>query len=123
MGHATVTMHASFDPDLRYSNFFWVFPERHVFMAVGWHGQLIAVFPDLDVVGVVTAHRFVRFGDVIDGVSAAVKSETALPPNPNAAEPLAKAIGDAAVEKSTTVGPTPEIASAISGKTYNFPDA
>jgi len=123
LSHATVTMHASFDPDLRYSNFFWVFPERHVFMAVGWHGQLIAVFPDLDVVAVVTAHQFVRFGDVIDRVSAAVKSESALPPNPNAAEPLAKAIGDAAVEKSTTVGPTPEIASAISGKTYNFPDA
>jgi CubicO group peptidase (beta-lactamase class C family) len=123
LSHATVTMHASFDPDLSYSNFFWVFPERHVFMAVGWHGQLIAVFPDLDVVAVVTAHSFVRFGDVIDGVSAATKSESALPPNPNAAEPLAKATKDAAVEKPTVVGPTPEIASAISEKTYKFPDA
>jgi CubicO group peptidase (beta-lactamase class C family) len=55
LSHATVTMHASFDPNLRYSNFFWVSPERHVFMAVGWHGQLIAVFSDLDIVAVVTA--------------------------------------------------------------------
>jgi hypothetical protein len=68
LNHATVDMHASIDPGLRYSNFFWVFPGHHVYTAVGWHGQLIAVFP------VVTAHKFVRFGDVIRGVSAAVKS-------------------------------------------------
>ena len=117
-----MNMHASYDPNQRYSNFFWVFPERHVYMANGWHGQLIAVFPDLDVVAVTTARKFVRFSDLIDGVSAAVKSESALPPNPNAAEALANAIKDAAVEKPTAVGPTPEIASVISGKTYKFPD-
>ena len=121
LNHATVNMHASFDPGLRYSNFFWVFPEHRVYMAVGWHGQLIAVFPDVDVVAVVTAHKFVRFGDVIRGVSAAVKSELALPPNPNGAERLANAIKDVAVEKPTAVSPAPKIASAISGKTYKFP--
>lgn len=122
LNRASVNMHASFDPGLRYSNFFWVFSEQHVYMAVGWHGQLIAVFPDLDVVAVVTAHKFVPFHDVIRDVSAVVKSESALPPNPNDAELLAKAIKDVAVEKPTAVGPTPEIASAISGKTYKFPD-
>ena len=122
LSHATVNMHASFDPGLRYSNFFWVFPENHVFMAVGWHGQLIAVFPELDIVAVVTAHRFVPFHDVIDGVFAAVKSESALPPNPNAAEALAAAIQDAAVEKPTAIGSRPETASLVSGKTYVFPD-
>ena len=121
LNHATVNMHASFDPGLRYSNFFWVFPEHHVYMAVGWHGQLIAVFPDVDVVAIVTARKFVRFGDVIRGVSAAVKSELALPPNPNGAERLANAIKDVAVEKPTAVSPAPKIASAISGKTYKFP--
>jgi hypothetical protein len=115
-------MHASDDPNQSYSNFFWVFPERHVYMAVGIRGQLIAVFPDLDIVVVVTARKFVRFGDLIDGVSAAVKPESTLPPNPNAAELLAKAVNDVAVEKPTTVGPTPEIAAVISGKTYKFPD-
>ena len=120
LNHATVNMHASFDPGLRYSNFFWVFPEHHVYMAVGWHGQLIAVFPDVDVVAVVTAHKFVPFGDVIRGVSGAVKSELALPPNPNGAERLATAIKDVAVEKPTAVSPVPEIASVISGKTYKF---
>jgi CubicO group peptidase (beta-lactamase class C family) len=122
LSHTTVNMHASFHPNLRYSNLFWVFPERHVYMAVGWHGQLVAVFPDLDIVAVVTAHKFVLFGELIDGVSAAVKSESALPPNPNVAELLANAINDVAIEKPTAISPTPEIASAISGKTYKFPD-
>ena len=122
LSHTTVDMHASFDPNLRYSNFFWVFPEKHAYMAAGLHGQLIVVFPDLDVVAVTTAHKFIRFGDLIDSISAAIRSESALPPNPNAAELLANAIKDVAIEKPTAVGATPEIASAISGKTYKFPD-
>jgi hypothetical protein len=88
-------------------------------MAVGWHGQLIAVFPDLDIVAVVTARKFVKFGDVIDRVSAAVKSESVLPENPNAAELLEKAIKDASVEKSTTIGPPSAIAAAVSGRPTN----
>ena len=120
LSHATVNMHASVDPALRYSNFFWVFPENHVYMAVGWHGQLIAVFPDLDIVTVVTGHKFVRFDNVMRGVSAAVTSDLTLPPNPDGAERLAKAIKDVAIEKPTAVGPAPGIASAISGKTTSF---
>jgi hypothetical protein len=120
--HTIVNMHASYDPNQSYSNFFWVFPDRHVYMANGKNGQLIVVFPDLDVVAVTTARKQVRFKALIDAVSGAVKSESALPPNPNAAEQLADAIKNAAVEKPTPVGPTPEIASAISGKTYKFPD-
>jgi hypothetical protein len=91
-------------------------------MANGKNGQLITIFPDLDVVVVTTARAQLRFRDLIDAVSGAVKSESALPPNPNAVEQLAGAIKDAAVEKPAAVGPTPETASAISGKTYKFPD-
>jgi CubicO group peptidase (beta-lactamase class C family) len=120
--HTIVNMHASYDPNQSYSNFFWIFPDRHVYMANGKNGQLIVVFPDLDVVAVTTARKQLRFRALIDAVSGAVKSESALPPNPDAAERLANAIKDAAVEKPTPVGPTPEIASAISGKIYKFPD-
>jgi hypothetical protein len=91
-------------------------------MASGKDGQLIAVFPDLDIVAVTTSRKYVKFRALIDAVSSAVKSESALPSNPNAAEELTNAIKDAAVEKPTAVGPTPEIASSISGKTYKFPD-
>jgi CubicO group peptidase (beta-lactamase class C family) len=120
--HPTVNMHASYDPNQRYSNLFWVFPGGRVFMANGWHGQNIAVFPDLDVVAVVTAHKYVSQFALIEGIYAAVKSDSALSPNPNAAELLTHAIKDASVEEPTVVGPMPEIASSISGKTYKFPD-
>jgi CubicO group peptidase (beta-lactamase class C family) len=122
LDHAIVNMHASYDPNQSYSNFFWVFPDKRVYMANGKKGQLITVFPDLDIVVVTTARKQVRFRALIDSISGAVKSESALPPNPNAVEQLANAVKDAAVEKPTPVGPTPEMASAISGKTYKFPD-
>lgn len=122
LSHALVNMHASHNANQSYSNFMWVFPDKHVFMANGLHGQLIAVFPDLDVVAVTTAREFVRYNILIDAISAAAKSDAALPPNPGVAELLANAIKDAAIEKPTLVGPTPELAFAISGKTYKFPD-
>jgi hypothetical protein len=122
LGHKTVNMHASYDPNQRYSDLFWVFPGGRAFMAAGLHGQLIAVFPDLDVVAVVTARKFVSFFAVIEGIHAAVASDSALPPDPRGAELLANAVNGAAVEKASPVGPTPDIAAAISGRTYEFPD-
>jgi CubicO group peptidase (beta-lactamase class C family) len=46
--HATIDMHL--EPGLCYSNCFWALPEKHVYTADGYRGQLIMVFPDLDVV-------------------------------------------------------------------------
>jgi len=52
--HATVDMHESWAPELRYSDLFWTLPEKHVYMAVGYHGQVIMICPDSDVVAVTT---------------------------------------------------------------------
>lgn len=120
--HAAVKMNASFAPDLRYSNFFWAFPDKHVYMAVGDRCQLIMVFPELDIVAVVTARNYCSFSKMADDISAAVKSDTALPPNPAGATLLAENIRDISIEKSTEVGATPALASTISGRTYQFPD-
>lgn len=120
LNHRLVNVHASDDPNESYSNFIWVFPDRHVYMANGKNGQLIMVFPDLDTVVVTTARKQVAYRTLIDAVSGAVKSEAALPLNANAAAQLANAITDAAVEKPTPVGTPSELASAISGKTYEF---
>ncbi len=122
LSHTLLNTHASDDPNLSYSNFIWVFPDKHVFMASGLNGQLIMVFPDLDVVMVTTAREYVRFRTLIGGVAAAVKSEAALPPNPDGADLLANTTKDAAVEKPSPVSPTPELASMISGKAFKFPD-
>lgn len=122
LNHTTVSMNASFDPGLRYSDFFWVLSEKNVYMATGYHGQLIVVFPNLDIVAVVTARNYVPFGKLIDQISDAVRSDSALPPDPDASRRLANAIGDVAAETPAGVRPTPAMASVISGKTYEFPD-
>jgi CubicO group peptidase (beta-lactamase class C family) len=119
--HATIDMNLKFEPDFRYSNFFWALPKRNVYMAVGYHCQVIMVFPALDMVAVTTTRDFYPFGVVTDLISSAVKSETALPPSPDSATLLTNAIREVSTEKPTEVGATPETAALISGKTYTFP--
>jgi len=121
VSHATVNMNEAFDPDLRYSNFFWALPNKHLYMAVGYHCELIMVFPELDIVAVTTARDFCPFGKLADLVSGAVKSEAALAPDPAGATLLANAIRNISDEKPQETGATPEIASSVSGKTYKFP--
>jgi CubicO group peptidase (beta-lactamase class C family) len=118
--HAAVNMNASFDPELRYSNFFWAFPDKHVYMAVGDRCQLIMVFSKLDIVAVVTASNYCSFSKMVNDISGAVKSDAALPPNSTGATLLANKLRDISIEKPTEVGAMPAI--AISGKTYQFPD-
>lgn len=118
--HATVDMNLKFEPDFRYSNFFWALPKRNVYMAVGYHCQVIMVFPSLDIVAVTTARDFYPFGVVTDFISGAVKSETALAPSPDGADLLASAIREVATEKSSEAGAVPDTAAAISGKVYTF---
>jgi CubicO group peptidase (beta-lactamase class C family) len=121
IAHTTLSMNASFDSNLRYKNFFWVLSEKHVYMAVGYHCQVIMVLPDRDVVAVLTARNFCPFGKVADYIADSVRSDSVLPRDQSATDQLARAIADISTEKVSEVGPTPQIASAISGKTYNFP--
>jgi hypothetical protein len=53
-------MKRSAEPDLRYSNSLWVLPSKKIYMAVGYHCELIVVFPELDIVAVTTARDFCR---------------------------------------------------------------
>jgi len=110
-----------------YANLWWSYPEKGAYMARGRHSQLILVLPKLDVVAVMTGvlrdTEFYSASGLIDDISSAVKSDTALP----AADPIAKALltaamRQAATEKPSAVGGTPELAKAVSGKTYQFGD-
>ncbi|MBR0691991.1 serine hydrolase [Bradyrhizobium lablabi] len=118
--HATVEMHTTFDPTMRYANFFWVMPGRQVIMAVGDRCQLIMVLPTLDVIAVVTARDYCSFGKLAADITGAVKSDVALPADPVGANLLAGELRDIATERTTAVGATPETAATISGKTYRF---
>jgi hypothetical protein len=121
VSQATVNMNASFDPELRYANYFWVLPHRHVYMAWGYRCQFIMVFPVQDIVAVAMARNACPFVKLAHDISSAVRSETALAPNPVGANLLAGKILHASTEKPTAVGAIPQSASVISGKTYRFP--
>jgi CubicO group peptidase (beta-lactamase class C family) len=108
--NAAVNMNASFDPDLRYSNFFWAYPNKHVAMAVGDRCQLIMVFSKLDIVAVTTSRNYCSFSKMANDISGAVKSETALPPDPVGAGLLASKIEEISTGKPSAVGATPEAA-------------
>jgi CubicO group peptidase (beta-lactamase class C family) len=106
VSHATVDMKRPAEPDLRYSNAFWALPNKDVYMAVGYHCQLIMVFPALDIVAVTTARDFCLFSKLTGLISSAVKSETLLPPDPAGADLLTTAIRNVSADKPTAAGST-----------------
>jgi hypothetical protein len=94
-------------------------------MALGRHSQVILVLPKLDVVAVITGalkDGYVPKSDLIDGIAEAIKSDTSLPPNSAAQALLAASIQKAATERASQVGPAPELAKTISGKSYRLSD-
>jgi CubicO group peptidase (beta-lactamase class C family) len=92
VNHASVDMHQSHEPELRYANLFWALPDRHVYMATGFHRQLIVLMPDLDVVAVVTGRHHYFFAKLIDQITDAVKSNQPLPENAAARSALDLAV-------------------------------
>jgi CubicO group peptidase (beta-lactamase class C family) len=107
-----------------YANLWWSLPEKGAYMARGRHSQLILVLPKLDIVAVMTGalrdDESYSPSRLINDISNAVKSETALPSDPIATALLATSIRQAATERPSAVGGTPELAKAISGKTFRL---
>ena len=108
----------------QYANLWWSLPEKGAYMARGRHSQLILVLPKLDIVAVMTGvmpdDEFYPLGRLIDDISRSVKSDTPLPPDAIAQSVLAASIRAAATEKPSPVGETPELAKAVSGKTWQL---
>jgi CubicO group peptidase (beta-lactamase class C family) len=97
VSHPTVEMHLN---GFWYSNFFWVLPERPVYMAVGRYGQVIMIFPDLDAVAVSTGRKGYRLSEFADSVSGSVKSDTAIPADTAGEKLLANKIRDVSTDKA-----------------------
>jgi CubicO group peptidase (beta-lactamase class C family) len=118
--HASVDMRLGTTPSFRYANGWWSIPDKNAHIAVGFLRQLIVVLPDVDMVAVVTGRGLYRFPPLIDRLTGAVKSESALPVDAVASARLAARINDAATEKPYEVGPASPLARVISGKSYRF---
>jgi hypothetical protein len=109
-----------------YANLWWSYPEKGATMARGRHSQLILVLPKPDIVAVMTGvlrdSEFYSASGLIDDILGAVKSDTSLPDDPIAKALLAAAIRQAATEKPSAMGGTPELAKTVSGRTYRLDD-
>jgi hypothetical protein len=79
------------------------------------------VFPDLDVVTVITGRAEFTANEFADLVFGCVKSDTAIPADTAGAKRLADRISDVSTEKPTSVGTAEKTAASISGKIYRFP--
>jgi CubicO group peptidase (beta-lactamase class C family) len=92
-----------------------------LYEARGRGGQAIVVWPDRDVVAVFTGRGVDVRDDIAPLLAAALKSDTALDPNPNGYERLNAAI-DHATEPpaSIPVPPLPSMANQVSGKVYRL---
>lgn len=118
--HATVDMRLGTTPGFRYANGWWTIPDKRVYMAVGYLRQLVIVLPDADIVAVATGRWHYPFTPLLDRLTGAVKSDTALPADAAANQRLAARIDGVATEKPTEAGPAPPLARSVSGKTYRF---
>jgi CubicO group peptidase (beta-lactamase class C family) len=118
-------IHATVNPNTGmgfwYSNFFWALPDMHAYMAIGLYGQVIIIFPDLDIVAVTTGRDFYDEKEFASLISHAVKSDTSLPADTTGAKLLANKILEVSTEKPTAVGSASKMAASISGKVYRFP--
>jgi CubicO group peptidase (beta-lactamase class C family) len=107
-----------------YANLWWSLPEKHAFMALGRHSQLILVLPDLDIVTVMTGtmedDEYYPKAALIDAIAAAVKSDGPLAPNPEGDSILSESVKRAATEPTNFAPQAPETAKAISGRTYGL---
>jgi hypothetical protein len=121
VSHATVDMKLSFAPEFRYSNFFWARPDRNVYWASGLHCQLVMVYPALDLVAVTTGRDNCPVTEIVAAIPQAVKSETAIQPDPAGTARLAGVVRAISTEEQVQAGEGSPIASVVSGKTYTFP--
>ena len=111
----------------KYANLWWSVPDRDAFMALGRHGQLIAVFPKLDVVVVMTGvvpdgEKRYPLSALIDQIVTAVKSDKPLPPDPEGQAELSTSLFKAATEQATPVDPASDQVEVVSNKTWRFSD-
>jgi CubicO group peptidase (beta-lactamase class C family) len=108
----------------QYANLWWSLPDKGAYMAIGRHSQLIMVLPKLDVVvamtGILRDDQLYPMKRLIDDIVAAAASDQPLPPDPLAQSLLAASIRQAATERPSPLGETPELAQQISGKTYQL---
>lgn len=121
----STTQHVKKDDGAGYGYMWTVYPKQGRYSALGLGGQQIHVYPTKNLIVVVTAGlpAYTEAPEVekmlSDFILPAVKSDSALPENPDTLARLNATVAWAA-SPATTPAPLPEIALAVSGSTYTF---
>jgi hypothetical protein len=111
------------DGQTGYGYQWWVLtgPFEGLYEARGRSGQAIIVWPDKDVVAVFTGRGLDVRGELAPLLAAALRSDSALDPNPEAFSRLSQAIEEAAKPPpAQTVPALPTMAAQVSGKVYRL---
>jgi CubicO group peptidase (beta-lactamase class C family) len=123
---ASTEAHIPYQPGTEYGYQWWI-PKGKGFTAWGWGQQNIWVVPQQDLVVVITAgmsnQRFLPNGELLSGyIIPAVRSNQALPPNPQAEAQLDKQLKLAQNPPAQPAAALPPITRQITGKTYLVTD-
>jgi hypothetical protein len=109
---------------MHYANLWWSMPEKGALLASGRHSQWILVLPKYDIVAAMTGYlpddELYPMGRFIDTIVAAVRSDSALPPDPIGQSALAASIGAAANGQSLPIGGTPALQQTLASRTYRM---
>jgi CubicO group peptidase (beta-lactamase class C family) len=103
----------------------WWVDIHNYYMAIGYGGQFIIVYPEKNLVAVFTSALSATGGsepeaDFQKYIIPAVESDESLPENPDGVAGLQTAIEALAHPTPTAVPPLPETAAQISGQEYHF---
>ncbi len=108
--------------DAGYGFWWWRIPTMDdAYMASGWGGQGIYVFPRHNMVAVATSSDPAGFDTAMKGFGKSIR-ESPLPANPDAADTLNALVHELAHPKPAPVPAVPALARQISGRTYRMAD-
>lgn len=117
---ATVEMKDLGTPGFFYANGWWTLPARRIYMAMGHNGQGIVVLPEADAVAVFTSTRAAPVPLLIERILRSVKAGGAVADDAAAQAALEAAVAKATAEKPSEVGPVPDAAQRLAGRTWRF---
>ena len=110
----------SVDTHSGYGYWWWLIPASDGYVAAGWGGQRIGVFPSKDLVIVVTAANQQHARYIFRQLSTGITPIDVLDDDPGAVLRLNELVEQLAKPEEKSTGSIPEIAASISGKTYRF---
>lgn len=110
----------SVDTHSGYGYWWWRIPASDGYVAAGWGGQRIAVFPGKELVIVVTAANQHHARYVFQQLHAGITPIDALDDNPAAFARLTSMVDQLAKPVDVKAGRIPETAASISGTKYRF---